>query len=696
MKTMTSLLLFVCLFMGTICASPAYAIWLADGTPIYLGGKAKDYCPPLSNCAPCKIVSDGAGGAIMTWVVEDPGSNRSMLGQRVDGSGRALWAADGEAMGLSYYPSHHELVSDGSGGAIIISVFGDNIYAQRVDGSGNVLWSENPVFIYSSGTGEERPRPVSDGSGGVIITWVDLRSGPNNSDIYAQRVDASGNVLWATQGDTICAAANEQFDPQLVSDASGGAIIAWLDSRSGAPADIYAQRVDASGNVLWAIDGAPICTTAAWKNDLVLVSDGSGGAIISWENSVAADPNIYAQRVDASGNVLWATEGNTICAAANAQTYPRLVSDGSDGAIITWTDSRGGAGNYDIYAQRVDGSGDLLWTADVGICTAMDAQSDPQILYHRSGGAIITWVDKRSDSGDVYAQRVDGSGNVLWTIDGVEVCTAGGVEFDPQLVSDASGGAIIAWMDDRFATPPGYNIFARGVDANGSAPACEVQPTAIDFDTVVVGGFRNEMFTITNNGTGTLPVNVGATCAQYAILAGGGTDNLTAGQSKVVVVRYEPVSVGTHACLVTTGVDGFDVLCTGVAEEAFPNQLIDTEIVDESGDVGEYTSIALDAQGNPHISYYSTTATALRYATKVGGTWTRETVDATGDVGWWTSLALDAQGNPHVSYRDHANGYLKYATKVGGTWTRETVDATGDVGWHTSLSLDVQGNPHVS
>ena len=64
----------------------------------------------------------------------------------------------------------------------------------------------------------------------------------------------------------------------------------------------------------------------------------------------------------------WSTDpavNNPICTATDDQRYTEIVSDGSGGAFITWRDSRNGVLNDDIYARRVNSSGNVLWAANV-------------------------------------------------------------------------------------------------------------------------------------------------------------------------------------------------------------------------------------------------------------------------------------------------------------------------------------------
>ncbi len=138
------------------------------------------------------------------------------------------------------------------------------------------------------------------------------------------------------------------------------------------------------------------------------------------------------------------------------------------------------------------------------------------------------------------------------------------------------------------------------------------------------------------------------------------------------------------------------------------------ETVDSEGDVGWFPSIAVDSSGQPHISYYDfdngSGAGKLKYATRsTSGGWSIETVDSAGDVGAYTSIALDSSGRPHISYFDFTNGNLKYArracTRVDGKsgalgifcfWSKVTVDTADVVSGFTSIALDSSGLPHIS
>lgn len=132
-----------------------------------------------------------------------------------------------------------------------------------------------------------------------------------------------------------------------------------------------------------------------------------------------------------------------------------------------------------------------------------------------------------------------------------------------------------------------------------------------------------------------------------------------------------------------------------------------TETVDSIGNAGRYTSIALDSSGNPHISYYAYTDASsqhgyahgeLKYAKRSGSTWFTQTVAPAGTAIGTSSIALDANGNPQISYQAESVGsnVLKYMVWTGSAWSTQTVDFTAGVGAYSSNAIDSSGNPCIS
>ena len=322
-------------------------------------------------------------------------------------------------------------------------------------------WVPNGVPLSQATGGQQACQAVSDGAGGAIVTWVDYRG---DGDVYAQRVDGYGNVMWTTDGIPISTATNLQTFPRIVSDGAGGAIISWRDSR-GVDNDIYAQRIAADGTVQWTADGVAVCSATGGQDDPEIVSDEMGGAIITWIDARGGSyTDIYAQRIDEDGVSQWIADGKAVCTASGNQYEPQITTDGLNGAIITWYDYRNG--NHDIYTSRVRADATVYWVVDGrSLCPASGHQRYCQIVSDGAGGAIVAWQDERTDSGDIYAQRVNSSGNLVWTTDGVGVCTNGALQNNIDIVTDGSHGAIILWDDNRGGGPDEY---AQRIAPSGS------------------------------------------------------------------------------------------------------------------------------------------------------------------------------------------------------------------------------------
>jgi hypothetical protein len=396
----------------------------------------------------------------------------------------SAWVANGEALSPNASNYQPVIISDGGTGTIVawFGGTGTDIFASRIlaDGTTAPGWPVAAPLVVCGAPGlQEQPVLVSDLAGGALIFWEDARLG-SDYDIYGQHLNGAGQIVsggssrWIADGISISGAPNEQRNPMAVSDGSGGAIVVWQDNRNGTDYDIYAQHVDGSGSLRWMQAGVPVCTATDAQVDPTIISDGSGGAYIAWEDHrKGTESDIYVQHLTAGGAVYpdphWTSDGLGVCLAANSQYTPVLASDGAGGVFVAWQDYRSGNNNH-IFAQHLSANGVVApgWPADgTPVCQAQNSQLYPQVASDGGTGLFLTWQDYRDGvAPHIYAQHLT-AGNTPWGVtDGLAVCTAINGQLSPRIAPDGTGGAFIAWYDARNGST--NDIFAHEVSAGGT------------------------------------------------------------------------------------------------------------------------------------------------------------------------------------------------------------------------------------
>jgi hypothetical protein len=425
----------------------------------------KAICTATGSQISPQLAPDGAGGAIVVWEEE-----YDIHAQRINSWGDPLWLPEGVLICTSFWGGEMapQIIPDGTGGAIIAWMdcrdWTYGIYAQAIGQDGTVLWAPNGISVCASSHLPVDLVIASDGAGGAVLAWSS-----DWEDIFSAAINSSGAPRWSTSGVVVCDASGHQVSPQIATDGASGAIITWEDERDSEDYPrIYAQRLDASGNPVWALNGVALGSrNDQWSPQII--SDGAGGAIITWDEwSDDTCWDIYAQRIDGSGNLLWGANGAGMCTIYPDQMHPQITSDGQGNAIIAWLDDRGAGTDNDIYAQKVNLQGQHVWTANgVPVCTDEEEQDGPCLLVGDGlGGAFIVWHDMRGSPNplslwpdeSIYCQALDSSGNPRYATDGIRICVA---DYDPKeyaIASVASGSAIIAWRDLR----PGRDLDLYG------------------------------------------------------------------------------------------------------------------------------------------------------------------------------------------------------------------------------------------
>jgi Secretion system C-terminal sorting domain len=453
---------FQCLFT----LDSANAQWVqnvAVNTPI---------CKATRTQSEPKIIPDGVGGSYIVWKDNRNFNTPDAFLQRVNKDGLSLWIVDG--LNVCVNPEDQStptLCSDGENG--VIAAWSDfrngtdrNIYAQRIDSNGFIQWSFNGTIVTNKTIREYNEKIISDGNGGAIILWE--QGGSGIYDIWAQRIDADGVPMWASGGIALSTATSNKLNAVMTMGADNNIYFAWQDQRSG-NTDIYAQKLDLNGNRLWGNAAKSVIVDPERQDEprIALTQNGLG-IYVTWvdRRNGLLNTDIYAQKLDSSGTKKWVSTAISICANVSIQNQVALTSSGiKNGFVATWRDYRSG-GTSDIYAQKLDSNGVIVYALNgIAIATEPGDQLNPVIINDTNGGAIIAWQDKNSGNSNIRAQKLNTAGTSQWGVY-ADVCTAAGEQSAPKIIPDLEDGLIAVWEDARDTS--NINIMGQRIRSVGS------------------------------------------------------------------------------------------------------------------------------------------------------------------------------------------------------------------------------------
>jgi hypothetical protein len=446
--------------LAELIAFPAPARpWSSDPSkPVSVCSSPGDQQSPFA-------IDDGAEGAMVVWI--DLSTVRGIYAQRMLRDGSRAWPASGIRLStLGAWGDYPTIVPDGNGGAVVLFVVdAGDVYAQRIDASGNLLWGVTGALVCNAANLQYGCQLIADGNGGYIAAWDDARTA-NTARVYCQRLDASGARHWnvAGNGVQLCPNSSFQLELKMTTDGAGGAIVVWRDQRA-TNGDLYGRRIDASGTPLGSANGFGIGTTGGTTldNPGAIISDGAGGAIVMWESS----PRNRVQRITGTGTGLWGAAGIALVdPGPGIGVATSLVPDGAGGAIATWQ-NQVGATATDIFCQRFAPDGSSPWVSNpVTVCGAADDQYNPTAIADGAGGIIVAFFDGRA--GRAYAaQRVDNTGQLLWNApDGLILFSGplGVTSYVSSIVPNGPGAAIF-FFDNTTANA--RDILAMRVGTTG-------------------------------------------------------------------------------------------------------------------------------------------------------------------------------------------------------------------------------------
>lgn len=363
------------------------------------------------------LCSDGSGGFFAAFTDLSSGFRVARV---------THWNADGEQVGppegvvvsnpnsdvYSYYSVM--VTPDDEGGAYVaysefdVVLFQLDVYVTRISGNCQPLWNEPSMISDDLVNDDMLAGLVASDNGSCIAVW---QTGTFGAYSYrAARVTADGIVDWSIWATT---EGRNAANLQVASDMNSEVAFVWVYGNLPSERDIYAQRIDPDGVLAWEAGGVPIATTDNTEYSPQIAVDDQGNAIVAWLRSLPqSEYDLYAQKISPTGQLLWPTDGILIDQASSNTELSSVVAVNYENIYFTWT-AHPDPGHSLVYVSHINAAGELAddpyWQPNgTVLCDAADVIGYPKTVATNDGGIIVVWGDWRAHNllSSIYAQRI--------------------------------------------------------------------------------------------------------------------------------------------------------------------------------------------------------------------------------------------------------------------------------------------------
>ena len=345
-----------------------------------------------------------------------------------------------------------------------------DIYVQKIDTSGTKLWGDTGIRATVADGRQEDPVLVSDGSGGAFLAWIDYRD-DEYGDVYAQHLDADGNLSWNPSGVPVAVNTGSQQSANMARGAAGVAYVIWDDGSLSESGDIFGTVLTLGGPLAaGGTNGLVVVSATGTQTNHSIETSGSEAVVVWRDTRDTNDPDIYGQRLDLNFTGLWGENGILVCGNAADQVYPKVAPADGDRVAVSWLDKRNHI-KTDVFSQLLDVNGNPVWASEgIPITNLSSEQNASRVKSNGVDRIYYVWQDFRNNAQDpdIFMQSLDFSGSPVWSEGGIPIVEAALKQLQPRFTLGNAGGVYVTWLDERNGGYPQSDVYLQYVNVDGS------------------------------------------------------------------------------------------------------------------------------------------------------------------------------------------------------------------------------------